>query len=110
MKTFQKARNAKRGAALVEYGLIVAGVALVCVVAVAIFGHKTAQVLAVSASTLPGAQEEENGAIQVGKIVDTKQDGAGNIVLDTEADNSLGNNYGLTQAQVDQLVVDPSGN
>lgn len=110
MKTFQKARNAKRGAALVEYGLIVAGVALVCIVAVSVFGHKTGQLLGASAAILPGAQDEDNGAIQVGKIVDTTDGGSGPITLDTEGTNSLGDNYGLSQPQIDAIVVDPPGN
>lgn len=109
MKTFHKARSAKRGAALVEYGLIVAGVALVCIVAVSVFGEKTGQVIAASASILPGAQDEDNGAIEVGHIVDTEKVG-GKIGLLPGEGNTLQDNYGLTQDQMDDLVTDTSGN
>jgi Flp pilus assembly pilin Flp len=110
MKTILKSRRQKRGAALVEYGLIVAGVALVCVVAVSIFGHKTGQLFAAAGSVLPGAQAEDNGAIVVGKIVDTTSGEDGPITIDTTGTNSLGDNFGLTDDQLNEIVVDPAGN
>ena len=37
----------KKGQGLVEYGLIVAGVALICAAAVSVFGHKTSELITV---------------------------------------------------------------
>src|SRR5207244_12864287 len=71
MKVLRQPRRAQRGAALVEYGLIVAGVALVAAAAVSIFGHKTASIIGATAAILPGAQLEDNGTIAAGRIVDT---------------------------------------
>src|SRR5437016_14488546 len=107
MKVIHQPRRSKRGAALVEYGLIVAGVALVAAAAVSIFGHKTASIIGATAAILPGAQFEDNGTIAAGRIVDTVKDANGVITINPGADNNLGHNLGLTQGQVDQLVTDP---
>lgn len=108
MKLIQKSRNAKRGAALVEYGLIVAGVALVAAAAVSIFGHKTSGMIGAAASAMPGATAADNNPISAGRIMDTTvQNGV--QVLNPGQNNNLGNNLGLSQTQVDNLVVDPSG-
>lgn len=106
MKIIHQPRRAKRGAALVEYGLIVAGVALVAAAAISIFGHKTASIIAATGAILPGAQQEDNGTIAAGRIVDTVNNN-GVITINPGADNNLGHNLGLTQGQVDDLVTDP---
>jgi pilus assembly protein Flp/PilA len=107
MKVMNNTRNAKRGAALVEYGLIVAGVALVAAAAVSVFGHKTAGMIAASAAILPGAQAADNGPITAGHVIDVAPDASGNITIDTTGTNSLGSNLGLSQGQVDSLVTEP---
>ena len=107
MKLMQKSRRQKRGAALVEYALIVGGVALVAAAAVSVFGHKTASMIGATASVLPGAQDQDNGAIAAGRIMDTKKDG-NVITIDPGANNNLGNNLGLSNGQVGNLVVDPN--
>ena len=108
MKLIQNSRRqAKRGAALVEYALIVGGVALVAAAAVSVFGHKTAGMIGATASTLPGAQPADNGAISAGHIMDTVNTG-GVITIQPGANNNLGNNLGLTQTQIDSLVKDPN--
>ncbi|MEZ6066726.1 MAG: class III signal peptide-containing protein [Planctomycetaceae bacterium] len=43
----------KKGQGLVEYGILVGGVALVCLAAVAILGHKTNDLVATVAGALP---------------------------------------------------------
>ncbi len=107
MKTLKNTKSAKRGAALVEYGLIVAGVALVSLVAVSVFGGKTAKLFGVSAAAIPGATVEDNGAIVSGKVAKTDRDAAGNIILDAGDDNNLANNLGIEN--MGELVVDPTG-
>ncbi len=78
-------RRRRRGAALVEYGLIVSGVALISAAAVSIFGHKTNDLIAAVATVLPGAHADDNGPIVSGKIIETATDTAGNISLSTAA-------------------------
>lgn len=77
-------RNQKRkGQGLVEYALIVAAVALTCIVAITMFGHKTADVIAIMAGVLPGAHAEDNAPINTEGVIATTTDTDGNIVLDT---------------------------
>ncbi|MFK7740061.1 MAG: Flp family type IVb pilin [Planctomycetota bacterium] len=53
----------KRGFALIEYGLLIAGVALVRAAATSMFGHKTSDLIGATASILPGAHDDDNGPI-----------------------------------------------
>ena len=64
----------KKGQGLVEYGLIIAGVALVCAAAISMFGHKTSDLVAATAAVLPGAHSDDNGPIVSGKLIETTQD------------------------------------
>ena len=61
----------KKGAALVEYALIIAGVALIAAATVSVFGHKTNDMLATAAAVLPGAHAEDNAPIVSGKVIET---------------------------------------
>lgn len=108
----------KKGQGLVEYGLIVAGVALVCAATVSIFGHKTNDLIAAMAVVIPGAHSDDNGPIASGRLIETtdprKTGAAGlDIVAITTAGttrrlgNNLagegnGNNFGA-------LIVSPPG-
>ena len=80
----------RKGQALVEYALIVAGVALIAAVSVSVFGHKVNDLLAATATVLPGAHEDDNAPIQSGKIIETTQDADGDLIIDaaTIATNS----------------------
>jgi Flp pilus assembly pilin Flp len=69
--------RSKKGAALVEYSLLVAGVALIGAAAVSIFGHKTADLMASVAAVLPGAHADDNGALVAGKLIETTVAGVG---------------------------------
>ncbi len=89
----------KKGQGLVEYGLIIAGVALICAAAVSVLGHKTSDLISAVATVLPGSHEDDNGPIVSGKLIETTSaDDGGTIALDvvTIAGNSgsprLGNN------------------
>jgi Flp pilus assembly pilin Flp len=101
----------KKGAALVEYGLLVAGVALVAAAAVAIFGTKTNDLIASIASVLPGAHDNDNGPIVSGKILETgpnaDQTGLAIAIDDIDGNRNtprLGNNLGVP---VETLIIDP---
>jgi len=61
----------KKGAALVEYALLVAGVALIGAASVSVFGHKTNDMIATVAAIMPGAHTDDNGPMVSGKIIET---------------------------------------
>lgn len=94
----------KKGQGMVEYGILVGGIALVCLVAVAILGHKANDLLAVSAAALPGAHTDDNGPIVSGKLVNTLQDTNGVVYLDTATPGSIAGNVGIPGA--DALSVE----
>jgi len=106
-------RRRQKGAALVEYGLLVAGVALVATAAVSIFGTKTSGLIASIASVLPGAQGKDNAPITSGELIETTDadanDPAGNpievdvqAIVDHTGDFRLGDNLGL---DIESLVI-----
>lgn len=72
----------KKGQGLVEYGLIIAGVALICAAAVSVFGHKTSDLISAVATVLPGAHADDNGPIVSGKLIETTGASAAGISLD----------------------------
>lgn len=72
----------KKGQGLVEYGLIIAGVALICAAAVSVFGHKTSDLIAAVATVLPGAHADDNGPMVSGKLIETTGADTGSIALD----------------------------
>ncbi|TWT94722.1 Flp family type IVb pilin [Stieleria varia] len=72
----------KKGQGLVEYGLIIAGVALICAAAVSVFGHKTSDLISAVATILPGAHADDNGPITSGKLIETTGADTGAIALD----------------------------
>lgn len=61
----------KKGQGLVEYGLIIAGVALICAAAISVFGHKTSDLISAVATILPGAHADDNGPMVSGKLIET---------------------------------------
>lgn len=71
LKLMRRLIGDRRGAALVEYALIVAGVALIAAATVSVFGHKTNDMLATAAAVLPGAHAEDNAPIVSGKVIET---------------------------------------
>ena len=88
LRLTQRILKCKKGAALVEYALLVAGVALIGAGASAILGHKTNDMVAMTAAVLPGAHTDDNAPIISGKLIETSPDvgGAGQgIGLDITA-------------------------
>jgi len=107
-------KNRKRkGAALVEYALLVGGIALIAAGAVSIFGHKTSDIIGTVAAILPGAHGDDNAPIVSGKLIET-QLGASGISLDftgiaaASGISRLGLNVGGTDgsASIGSLVVE----
>ena len=76
-KLMRLLRRNQKGAALVEYALIVAGVALIGAVAVSLFGHKVTDMLATAAAVLPGAHADDNAPIVSGKTIETSPNAQG---------------------------------
>ena len=67
----------EKGAALVEYALIIAGVALIAAATISLFGHKTNDMLATATAVLPGAHVEDNAPIVSGKVIETSPNAPG---------------------------------
>ena len=66
----------RKGQGLVEYGLIIAGVALIAAVSISVFGHKVSDLIAATATVIPGAHEDDNGPITSGKLIESTAPGA----------------------------------
>src|SRR4051812_13241341 len=71
LKLIRRLRRDKKGQGLVEYGLLIAGVALICAAAVSVFGHKTSDLIAAVAAIMPGAHTGDNGPIVSGHLIET---------------------------------------
>ena len=76
-KLVRRLKRSEKGAALVEYALIVAGVALIGAVAVSLFGHKVSDMLGTAAAVLPGAHADDNAPIVSGKTIETSPNAQG---------------------------------
>lgn len=94
----------RKGQGLVEYGILIGGVAIVCIAAVSIFGHKTNDMIAVVAAVLPGAHDDDAGPIVSGKLVQTTSLNGG-IILDVVNSGSMQTNYGFPTTI--SLVIEP---
>lgn len=108
----------RKGAALVEYGLLIAGVALISAAGVSVFGHKTSDLIATVAAVIPGAHTDDNAAIISGKLIETTPDGVGaggstGIALDfttitgASGTSRLGTNIGAGTF-IESLVLEPN--
>ena len=107
MEYLEGARS-KSGQGLVEYGILVGGVALVTLAAVAILGHKTNDLVATVAAVIPCAHEDDTGPIISGKRVATTsgaaEGGGTGLVLDVSSPGSMSGNLGFDASS---LVVEP---
>ena len=89
----QRLFNCKKGAALLEYSLLAAGVSLVAAAGVAVFGHKTSDMISAVASIMPGAHADDNGAIVSGKIIETAINADNEISGNTDATTGIPGNF-----------------
>ena len=85
-------RNPRResGAVLAEYGLLLAGITMVSLIAVTVLGSKVGGLLGSVATLLPGAYTDQNAPVQVGQLIETRTedvngDGVKEIVVDSAA-------------------------
>ncbi len=70
----------RKGQGLVEYALLIAGVALISAAAISTFGHKTSDLISAMAVILPGAHTGDNAPIQSGHLIETDQNGTGGSI------------------------------
>ncbi|MCI0455564.1 MAG: hypothetical protein L0Z62_01125 [Gemmataceae bacterium] len=100
-------RKDRKGATMAEYSIMLAGVALLSLVAVSVLGHKVADLFSATAAILPGAHADDNGALVSGRLVETVNTG-GTVTLDTAAvaagGTRLGDNLGI---DLTGLVLEP---
>ena len=109
---------------MVEYALIVAGVALIGAVAVSLFGHKVTDMLATAAAVLPGAHADDNAPIVSGKTIETSPNAQGtdqggnaqtgigldvNAITQSNGKARLANGVG-SDGSVSSLVLEPNTN
>ncbi|TWT58863.1 hypothetical protein KOR42_22500 [Thalassoglobus neptunius] len=104
LKKLRNVLKSRKGQGMVEYGILVGGVALVCLVAVAILGHKSNDLMASVAASLPGAHADDQGPIVSGKLVNTQTDTNGVVYLDPTNPGSLATNMGMPG--IETLVVE----
>lgn len=104
LHNFRKTIRSKAGQGLIEYGILVGGVALVTLAAVALLGHQTNDLVATVAGVLPGAHADDNAPIVSGKLVATTTNGGSGITLDVSSPGSFSSNLGITG--VDSLVLE----
>ncbi|MEM8711553.1 MAG: hypothetical protein AAGG01_11410 [Planctomycetota bacterium] len=114
---FKSLLRDENGAAMLEYALLAAGIALISTAGVAVYGHKTNQMVSAVAAIVPGAHADDNGPIVSGQIVETTDvaetgfiaTDVGAIVANTNTARLL-NNVGLNGnplANDDLLVLEP---
>ncbi len=70
----------RKGQGLVEYALIIAGVALIGTVGITMFGHKVADLIGTVAAILPGAHTDDNAPIVAGHLIETDNNGPGGSI------------------------------
>ena len=105
----------KKGQGWVEYGLIIAGVALISAAAISVFGHKTSDLISAVAAVLPGAHGEDNAPLRSGNLIETAQnDGAitldvAGIVANTGEPRLALNVMGMDSNGFGGLVLDTHG-
>ena len=98
----------RTGAALVEYALIVAGVALIGAAAISVFGHKVTDMLGTAAAVMPGAHADDNAPIVSGRIIETSPNVSG--FSDGNSATGIGLDVNaITQANGQQRLGDSVG-
>ena len=87
----RKKLSNRKGQALVEYALLIAGVALIAAAAVSLFGHKTSDMIASTAAILPGVHTDDNGPILSGHLIETTQGSTNGPPIQLDVSTILGN-------------------
>jgi pilus assembly protein Flp/PilA len=72
---FRKLMRDRKGQGLVEYALLVAGIAIISLAAISTLGHKTSDLMATAAALIPGAHTGDNAPIVSGHLIETDAQG-----------------------------------
>lgn len=67
----------RRGAAMVEYAVLLGAVTLVGLIGISVLGHKTNDLVAALAVLLPGAHEDDDFFLSSGALIETSADASG---------------------------------
>ena len=79
---FKRLFRDRRGQGLVEYALLIGGVALISAGGISLFGHKTSDIIGLVTVLLPGAHTDDNAPIVSGHLIDTALNANGNVEID----------------------------
>jgi pilus assembly protein Flp/PilA len=83
----------RKGQGLVEYALLVAGIAIISLAAISTLGHKTSDLMAAAAMMIPGAHQGDNAPITSGHLVETDaQGGLTGNAIEVSSTQILANN------------------
>lgn len=63
-------KKTRRGASMVEYAVLLGSVCLICLVAMSFLGNKTGDIIGALATTLPGANLEDDLSIVSHRLVE----------------------------------------
>jgi pilus assembly protein Flp/PilA len=77
---FRKLARDRKGQGLVEYALLVTGIAVVSLAAISLLGHKTSDLMGTAATMVPGAHTGDNGPILSGHLIETDNNGQGGSI------------------------------
>ncbi len=72
MRLKKRGLRDERGAALAEYGLLLAGVAMVCMLAVSVLGTKVGGLIGSVATMIPGTTIDLDAPVLVGTLLETQ--------------------------------------
>lgn len=92
----------RRGQSLVEYGILVGAIAVVCLAATALLGHKVGYLIGTTAALLPAVSDSGDVPVFVGKLVKTDRS-SGEVRL-SSVPGTFSGNLGIIGA--DGLVTD----
>lgn len=78
MRMRRRGLRDERGAALAEYGLLLAGIAMVSMLAVSVLGTKVGGLIGGVATMIPGNTQDMDAPVLVGKMLETETDDINN--------------------------------
>jgi len=106
----RKSIRNRKGQALVEYALIIAGVALIGIVGITMFGHKVADLIGTVAYILPGAHTDDNNPIVAGHLIETDTNGPANAAGQSSIEISLtGISKDVGTDRINEMLLGSSG-
>jgi Flp pilus assembly pilin Flp len=104
----------RKGAAMVEYAILVGAVALIGILGMSVLGRKTSDIIGTLAVILPGVESREDVSLHNASLIEITTDGttfridSNKIAADKSVDR-LNANAGIGGSQSDsQFVIQPS--